>query len=623
MTGSPEELGRPRLWQRLADDVRRGKFPGSHRLRQEAWLLRARARAPFVRSRHDAPEIHVFVVWSRALDVYGDILRDIERHFLIRDVFRVSWSKGEFSRSMTRFYGGLLPPNAEKEEHCGTDPFMVVVVEDENPRYGARRSPKGSVNTRMFDAKQRYRSWTGGGHRVHATVDPVEAEHDLLLLLGRRAADYLTVDGRWTGEVVEVQELAGAQGWRDLDELVAAVEVATRTERLPALAAGTPALRLVVENRVRAALTANARPHFDRLNSRLHDVSVAGEPLVLELLRRGDLPGSSLHGRIRNRAGGQASKVRGLARGRKGVTTGVILLYHRVAEAKADPFRLCVPPQRFEQQLRLLGGTLPVVPLSELVDGTLRSAPRQRSVVLTFDDGYADNLAAAQPIVAGLELPMTIFVTGDPIIRGERFWWDELVELLWQPADRPRTVTVEVDGRARSFPLFTEQQRAKACAQLHRRLRPLEQDERRGILDGIAAQLAAQPASGGGRPLTTAELKELADLPGVTIGAHTMQHRALSSMPPAERLAELRESRRFIQDTVLRPVDFFSYPFGRARDVGADSHRAVAEAGYRAACTTIQEPVRTGQSHYALPRLTVYDEPAETLLRRVTDLLAR
>jgi peptidoglycan/xylan/chitin deacetylase (PgdA/CDA1 family) len=218
---------------------------------------------------------------------------------------------------------------------------------------------------------------------------------------------------------------------------------------------------------------------------------------------------------------------------------------------------------------------------------------------------------------------VTVFVTGEPILTGDRFWWDELVALLWQPADGPHTVTVKVAGRLRSFPLFTEAQRVKACAELHRHLRPLEKNERAAALDRIAAQVPEHSPPGEGRPLTTAELAQLGALPGVTVGAHTMQHRALSSLSAAERLAELKESRRFVQNTIGRRVDFFSYPFGRARDVGSDSRRAVAEAGYRAACTTVQEPVRIGQSHYALPRLTVYNEPAQTLLRRVTGLLAR
>ena len=624
MSTAGDDQRRPNLLQRLLADVRGGKFPGSHRLRQEAWLLRARARALFVRPHHADREIHTILIWSRALDAYGAILHDIEGHFLIRDVFRVSWSKEEFSHSMARFYGGLLPPNAEKEEHCGTDPFMVVVVEDDRPRYGPRRSPKDSVNIRMFDAKQRYRSWTGGGHRIHASVDPVEAEHDLFLLLGRRADDYLQVESRWTGEVGEVRELAGTGGWRDVDELVTAIGVATPSQRLPPAAHTTPGLRMLVENRVRAVLTADARPHFGRLNSRLHDVTVAGEPIVLELLRGVDRPGSDLKGRVRGRAQASASNMRRLVGGRKGAPAAVILLYHRVAEAEADPFRLCVSPEVFEQQLRLLRASWPVVPLEEVVDGVAASMPPERPVlVVTFDDGYADNLEVAQPIASALGVPLTVFITGEPIVTGERFWWDELVALLWQSQDGTHTVTMEVNGRARSFSLLTETQRLKACAELHRDLRSLDKRERRAVLDGIAAQFAAQPLSGGGRPLNSAELKQLGALPGVTVGAHTMQHRALSSLPPAERLADLKESKRFVQDTVGRRVEFFSYPFGRARDVGSDSRKAVAEAGYRAACTTVQEPVRIGQSHYALPRLTVYDESAEALIQRVTKLLAR
>ena len=87
MSSPGEDQRRPNLWQRLMTDVRRGKFPGSHRLRQEAWLLRARVRALFVRPRHADREIHTLVIWSRALDAYGVILHDIEGHFLIRDVF--------------------------------------------------------------------------------------------------------------------------------------------------------------------------------------------------------------------------------------------------------------------------------------------------------------------------------------------------------------------------------------------------------------------------------------------------------------------------------------------------------------------------------------------------------
>ena len=75
-----------------------------------------------------------------------------------------------------------------------------------------------------------------------------------------------------------------------------------------------------------------------------------------------------------------------------------ILMYHRVAEDPMDPYSLCVAPDRFEAQLRMICQSADVVTLDQL--GEKGSRPR---VVLTFDDGYADNLSAALPIAGNSE----------------------------------------------------------------------------------------------------------------------------------------------------------------------------------------------------------------------------
>jgi hypothetical protein len=80
----------------------------------------------------------------------------------------------------------------------------------------------------MFDAKARYRRWTGRGHRVHATVNRREADKDLFLLLGRRAAFYESSSNQqWNGTIPEVRrDLMGANGWKTRSELLTALEVA-------------------------------------------------------------------------------------------------------------------------------------------------------------------------------------------------------------------------------------------------------------------------------------------------------------------------------------------------------------------------------------------------------------
>jgi peptidoglycan/xylan/chitin deacetylase (PgdA/CDA1 family) len=101
-----------------------------------------------------------------------------------------------------------------------------------------------------------------------------------------------------------------------------------------------------------------------------------------------------------------------------------VLLYHRVADTPADPHGLAVSPAVFAEHLELLRRRYHVVPLPDLVERLPRRAYRDGTVAVTFDDGYADNLTAAYPIAARLGVPITVFVTVQPVLDGRPFRWD-------------------------------------------------------------------------------------------------------------------------------------------------------------------------------------------------------
>ncbi|TML56438.1 MAG: polysaccharide deacetylase family protein [Actinobacteria bacterium] len=308
---------------------------------------------------------------------------------------------------------------------------------------------------------------------------------------------------------------------------------------------------------------------------------------------------------------------------RRPAARAVILLYHRVAKAELDPFRICVHPERFEAQLEAVSASYPISTLGALA-GALeeRTTDEKPCVVVTFDDGYADNLEVAEPIASAIGVPFTVFVTGEPLSKGELFWWDELATLVVGAPDRKAHLVVNIRGRARSFSLKSHDRRIRACLELHRLLRPLEGPERRRVLHGIAADLVSDvPAATEGRPLTPDELRRLASAPDVTVGAHTMTHRELSSLSDEERVAEIEGSKRFLGQLLERRVDFFSYPFGRAQDFDTASIEAVRAAGYRAACSTVQAAVAADATRWALPRVTVYNWQAEDLLDRIRRFL--
>src|SRR6267142_437216 len=90
-------------------------------------------------------ELHLFIIWNRALAKAGTILEDMRSNFEIRRVFVMHWSEKHFSDNMSRFYGQKLPRDSFKETHCGRGPFLLVVVRDNDPRYGLRETSRSMI----------------------------------------------------------------------------------------------------------------------------------------------------------------------------------------------------------------------------------------------------------------------------------------------------------------------------------------------------------------------------------------------------------------------------------------------------------------------------------------------
>jgi peptidoglycan/xylan/chitin deacetylase (PgdA/CDA1 family) len=89
----------------------------------------------------------------------------------------------------------------------------------------------------------------------------------------------------------------------------------------------------------------------------------------------------------------------------------IILMYHRVTQVGADPWGLGVTPSHFAEQLAVLQKDGQPMRLPELVQALwARKIPR-RAVVVTFDDGYADNLYNVKPLLDQYNIPATMFLS--------------------------------------------------------------------------------------------------------------------------------------------------------------------------------------------------------------------
>ena len=174
-------------------------------------------------------ELHLFIIWENALYKKDEILKDMEKNFEIIKKYNITWSKEKFSENLSRFYGTNLPAGSGKEQHCGTGPFLLVIVKDKNPKYEKRGTSKGDkiVNVNMFDKKTYYRELTGGGHKIHATNDMIETNHDITLLLHQSIEDFLENTEKSDEEEKLNQNVIGAEGWKNAKEMFYALNNCT------------------------------------------------------------------------------------------------------------------------------------------------------------------------------------------------------------------------------------------------------------------------------------------------------------------------------------------------------------------------------------------------------------
>lgn len=276
-----------------------------------------------------------------------------------------------------------------------------------------------------------------------------------------------------------------------------------------------------------------------------------------------------------------------------------VLLYHRVAALAEDPQLLAVHPERFDAQLTALARHAELVPLS-----AVREPATGLRVAITFDDGYADNLTTALPILRDHGVPATVFVTS----RAKGFWWDRLEQLLLHGDGLGAILEVTIDGRQLWLDARGPAGRARAYDALHPRLRELDVTGIHAALASVERQLpGGMPGASPGATLDRDQLRELAADELIEIGAHTRRHPKLTAVPPGRQAEEIAGSKRDLESATGGPVTRFAYPYGNADAVDRHVADVVRRAGFDEAYVNMPGAVPRRRRSYTLPRHLVRD----------------
>ncbi len=321
----------------------------------------------------------------------------------------------------------------------------------------------------------------------------------------------------------------------------------------------------------------------------------------------------------------------------------LILMYHRIAEEVSDPWSLCVSPANFSQQLQVLKRLGSLLHVNRLVNELENGKLSDRSVAITFDDGYVDNLYNAKPLLEAHDVPATIFLVTNSLQSKKEFWFEELEALLLRPGALPRAYHLMLNGASFEWDLENSANygedsflryrdwralepaptpRHSLYFQLWKKLRPLPDMERRRILDEMWASIGTKPRV---RPthcaLSTEEVSRIAEGGIFEIGSHTRTHPQLSQLTDDEQMREIKESKNFLEELIEHPVNSFAYPYGWHGDYSAVSVNCVRQAGYSGACTTIPGAVGSNTHPLQLNRLAVENWDGSEFERRLQNWL--
>jgi peptidoglycan/xylan/chitin deacetylase (PgdA/CDA1 family) len=289
-----------------------------------------------------------------------------------------------------------------------------------------------------------------------------------------------------------------------------------------------------------------------------------------------------------------------------------ILMFHRVLPVP-DALRPGeVVAAMFDRQMAFLARHFSVLPLTEAVDRLRRGVLPLRACCITFDDGYADNLRVALPILERYRLPATVFVaTG--YLDGGRMFNDTVIDAVARAAGPTLDLRDPGLGQHR---LTTGYERQAAVSAILEQVKYKPPTEREAAVEQVV-----RLAGGGQLPrdimLTSEQVRELS-CRGLEIGGHTVAHTILSTLDDDTARREMTMGKQQLEAITGNPVRAFAYPNGRPHRDYAARHVALAkEVGFDLAVTTASGVGNRDSDVFQLPRFTPWGDSVTMLGARM------
>ena len=277
---------------------------------------------------------------------------------------------------------------------------------------------------------------------------------------------------------------------------------------------------------------------------------------------------------------------------------GAILTYHRVlpdSNLHEDSIlNIAVSTTNFRKQIAYLKNNFSILSIDSFLKH-INSDSKQFKLLITFDDGYKDNLDYAYPILKEFNVPAIIYVITKFI--GNKFspWWIKLDDFIRN--NRYFKYKNKKFIFFKNILLLSDQ---------------LTIDKQLSLFTKINKKKYDQIF------LNHKEIKFLSEQKLITIGSHSHSHYNFSKLSEKQAFSELKISKSILEKIIKKKIIHFSYPYGNYENINFQHIKILEQLGYMSAATTIRKKI-DDPNLFLLPRIFVNND--SNLLRIKLKLL--
>ncbi len=260
-----------------------------------------------------------------------------------------------------------------------------------------------------------------------------------------------------------------------------------------------------------------------------------------------------------------------------------VLTYHRVGSVdgigEADPAILDASAEEFEAAISLVAHECNAITMGDLRRYFRGGKLPPHPVLVTFDDGYRDNLTIAYPILKKYGVPATFFIATHFINERRVFWWDKVHSLV------KRSKKQELRFQLGSEHVISMRDIRCAARDVLHIVKSEPNFEITRFLDilesatGVSMSTAEERAWADEILMTWDEIRALKK-DGMDIQSHTRTHRILQNVPRAELAGELAGARADLEAVLGEAPYALAFPVGRTIRPFPHIRAAIRDAGY-------------------------------------------